>query len=170
MSQHSDEWWWKNILVGLDRGFTGIPRPNETRASLKGCHCPKSMCMAQIWVANFLFWFYTMHGCTHFWPIVRKYFKTCLENGLLWSFNITFFGLKWKLRTLSKCYITKILPKSQPISQDKVKCPKILDFTKWKFAIFCPKCDGWHKPNVNKPNGHTPSLEMRLMKQIGVMS
>ena len=129
MPSHVLTFWW--MMMEKDscwvRGFTGIPSPNETRASLKGCHYPKSMCMAQIWVANFLFWFYTI---LRFWPIVRKYFKTCLENGLLWSprsFNITFFGLTWKLRTLSKCYITKILPKSQPISQDKVKCAMLLN-------------------------------------------
>ena len=81
-----------------------------------------------------------------------------MANGFLWSprnSNITFFGLKWKLRTLAKCYITKILPKSLPISQDKVKCPKILDFTKWKFAICTPKSDVGHTANVNKPNGIT---------------
>ena len=82
---------------------------------------------------------------------IVKITQPWLENRLLWSprtFNITFFGLKLKLRTLSKCYITKNLHKSPPISQDKVKCPKIFDFTKWKFAIFCPKCDGWHKHGI----------------------
>ena len=92
-----------------------------------------------------------------------------MANGLLWSpttFNITFFGLKLKLRTLYKCYIIKILHKSLPISLDNVKCPKILDFYIVKYAICTQKSDGGHKSNVNKPNGHT-LLETPWIKFLG---